>query len=189
MANWSSSGFSHLRPGVFPIFYKPTKHNIHNWEDGRKEEQTNKQTRTCVSSKRKKGEVFDTCVACIWAKFPQSHQERWIILLRWPTWPLGSQVRAVAFAWSLSSPTSVNCPVLLTALFCRLVSFTDCLFLFGSGTFLPSSSSGVVRNLAGKPFVWVLRQKKKKKTRKSSDWNSPTPTSTETNAQRRAIQI
>ena len=68
----SSSGFSHLRPAVFPISLR-----TQNTTYTRKE---NKQTRTWVSSKRKKGEVCDTFLAfcelsraCIRAKFPQSH--------------------------------------------------------------------------------------------------------------------
>ena len=76
--------------GYFPFLYGHTKHNIHTWEGGRKE---NKQTRTWVSSKRKKGEVCDTFVqlsvhlqviasVCIRAKFPQSHQECWLIFSR-----------------------------------------------------------------------------------------------------------
>ena len=64
----------------FQIFFRmgTSKHNIHNREGRRKEI---KQTRTWVSSKRKKGEVCDTFLAfcvyglvqmCIQAKFPQS---------------------------------------------------------------------------------------------------------------------
>ena len=53
--------------------------------------------------------------------------------------------RLLPTALSYWLPWSVDCPVLLTALFC-------------SGTFLPSSSSGLVGNLARKPFVWVSRQ-------------------------------
>ena len=41
----------------FTFLYGHTKHNIHNREGGGKE---NKQTRTWVSSKRKKGEACDT---------------------------------------------------------------------------------------------------------------------------------
>ena len=62
--------------GYFTFLYEHTKNNIHNRESGRKE---NKQTRTWVSSERKKGEVCDTFAqlsvhlwvarACIQAKF------------------------------------------------------------------------------------------------------------------------
>ena len=45
--------------GYFTFLYGHQKHNIHNREGGRKE---NKQTRTWVSTKRKKGEVCDTFV-------------------------------------------------------------------------------------------------------------------------------
>ena len=49
--------------------------------------------------------------ACTRAKFSQSHKERWLIVSRWPTWPLNQQVLAVGFP-----------RLLLTALSCRLVS-------------------------------------------------------------------
>ena len=82
--------------GYFTFLYGHTKHNIHNREGGGKE---NKQTRTWVSSKSKKEEVCDTFQAsselsrtCIRAKLPQSHQECWIILSRWPTWHLSPHV-------------------------------------------------------------------------------------------------
>ena len=68
------------------------------------EEKKNKQARTWVSSKRKKGEVFDTFLvflcfrgpswACIWAKFQHSYQERRLILSRLPIRPLSPQVLA-----------------------------------------------------------------------------------------------
>ena len=47
--------------------------------------------------------------ACIRAKFPQSHQECWLIFSRWPTRPLGPHIQAVGFL-----------RLLLTALSCRL---------------------------------------------------------------------
>ena len=128
-----------------------TKQNIHNWDVGRKE---NKQTRTWVSSKRKKGEVCSTFLAfCelswayIRAKFPQSHQERWLIHSRWPTRPLDPHILAVGFPW-----------LLLTALSCRLLCSVHFSVLppslFCSGTFLLSSSSGLVGDLGRKPFLW-----------------------------------
>ena len=103
------------------------------------------QTWTWISSKRKKGEVCDTFLTfyelsrvCIQVKFPQSHQERWLILSRWPTQPLSPQVLAVAFLL-----LTIDCPVL-------------------SVTFLPFSSSGLVGDLACKPFVWVSRQNRQR---------------------------
>ena len=59
MAIRLSSGFSHLRQGYFTFLYKHIEDNIHNREV---EEKKNKQARTWVSSKRKKGEVCDTFV-------------------------------------------------------------------------------------------------------------------------------
>ena len=122
----------------FTFLYRHAKYNIHN------REKRNKQTRTWISSKGKKGEVCNTFLAfcgllhaCIRAKFLQSHQECWLILSRWPTQPLSPQALA-------------------PALFCRLpcsVHFSPLPPLFCSGTFLPSPSSGLVRNLARKPFV------------------------------------
>ena len=97
----------------FTFLYRHTKHNIHNREGGRIE---NKQTWTRVSSKHNKGEVCDTFLAfceplhgCIWERFPQSNQKRWLILSHWPTQHLSPQVLAVA------------CSLLLTALFCWLL--------------------------------------------------------------------
>ena len=46
--------------GYFIFLYRHTKHNIHNWKSGGKE---NKQTRSWVRSKHKKGEVCDTFLA------------------------------------------------------------------------------------------------------------------------------
>ena len=96
--------------GYFTFLYGHTKHNIHNREGGRKE---NKQSRTWVSSKRKKGEVCDIFLAfcelsraCIRAKFPQSYQECKLILSRWPTRHLSPHILEVAFS------------LLRTALFC-----------------------------------------------------------------------
>ena len=148
-------------PGYFTFLYGHAKYNIHNQEGGGK--RTNKHELGLAPSARR--EKFVTllhsflCIcelsrACIRAKFPQSHQERWLILSRWPTWPLGPQVLVVGFL-----------RLLLTALSCRLHSSADypvLSALFCSWTFLPSSSSGLVGNLARKPFVWVLRQNKQR---------------------------
>ena len=52
----------------------------------------------------------------------------------------------------LSLLCSVDCPVLSTSFFCCLPSSAL------SGTLFPSSSSGLVGNLARKTFVWVSYQ-------------------------------
>ena len=90
------------------------------------------------------------------AKLPQSHQERRFTLSRWPTRPLGPQVLAVSHIWPSASPD-----------FCRLLSTADCPVLvyflpFCSGTFLPSSSSVLVGNLACSPFVWASCQNRQR---------------------------
>ena len=144
--------------GYFTFLYGRTKHNIHNQEGGRKE---NKQTRTWVSSKLKKGEVCDTFLAfgelsqgCIRAKIPPSHLERWLILSYWPTRPLGPHIRAV------------TCSVLLTVLFCPLFCSASFSWLPPSfpslGPCLPSTFCGLVGNLPHKPFAWVSRQNKQR---------------------------
>ena len=135
----SSSGFSHLRPGVFHIFFGHTKHNKYNREGGRKEKKTNKHG---LGLAPKKGEVCDTFLtfcklswACIRAKFPQSHQESWFILSRWPTRPLSPQALApVFFYWLPCSASFVDWFLLLSAFFCRLLpsEILPSLFLFRS---------------------------------------------------------
>ena len=146
--------------GYFTFLYQHTKHNIHNREVGRKR---NKQTRTWVSSKRKKGEVCDTflafCVlsrACIRAKFRQIHQE-----------PLGPHILAVGFP-----------RLLLTTLSCRLPCPADCPVLFSRGPSFP-------RPL---PVSWeISRTSPLCGFRAKTDWHLPTPT--ETNATHRVTFV
>ena len=119
MAIRSSSGFSHLRPGVFHISLQKTQHpQTRKWKKGTR---NNHGLELAPSARR---EMFVTllcsflCIcglaqACIRAKFPQSHQERWLILSRWTTRPLSPQALAsalfcrlpcsVLFCWLLSS--------------------------------------------------------------------------------------
>ena len=157
MAIWSFSGFSHLRPGVF--LYKNKRRNTQNWEGGRK-----KQARIGLAPSARR-EKFVTllcsflCIcrllrACIRAKFPHSHQERWIILSRWPPRPLCPQDLAPRFAATFLRP-SPSVRLLLTALFCWQL-------LTGQGACFPSSSSGLVGDLARKPFVWISRQNRQR---------------------------
>ena len=82
--------------------------------------------------------------ACIRARFPQSHQECCLIFSRWPTRRLDPPILAVA------------CSLLSISLFCPLLRSGS--FSSLPGTFLPSSSFGLVLNLAHKSFVWVSRQ-------------------------------
>ena len=145
----------------FKFLYGHTKHNIHNREGGRKE---NKQTRTWVSSKRKKGEDCDTFLAffelsrvCIRAKFPRMLTHP--LTLANPA--LTPQVLTLAVACSLL-PTALFCPLLCSASFswlsaspdfCRLPCSLPWSLLstsVDSRTFLSSSSSGLVGNLTPK---------------------------------------
>ena len=155
MAIWSSSGFSHLRPGASHIALQTHK-TRHTKPRGWKKRRTNKHGLGLAPSIRREKLLTLLCRflcicglsrACTRAKFPHSHQERWLILSRWPTWPLDSQVPAHRLAVAL------------------LLSPVDCLLLFTAlGPCLPSSSSGLVGNRARKLFVWVLRQNKQRNT-------------------------
>ena len=113
----------------------------------------NKQALIWGSSKRKKGELWAFFLysmllwlsrACTRTKFPHSYQKRWLIFSRWPTWPLGPQ--QPLFSNPRLPPTSVDCPLLLTPL----------------GLCLSSSFSGLIGNLARKPFVWVSPQNRQR---------------------------
>ena len=149
--------------GYFIFLYGHTKHSIHNWEGERKE---NKQTRTWVSSKFKNGEVCDTFVELtmhLWVSTGVYSSEI-------PTKPPGTlthPLRLANTACESTGPssrlsfldyrlpsTSVDCLVLSSSLFCLL--------LFYSGTFLLTSSSGPVGNLAGRPFVQVSCQNRQR---------------------------
>ena len=127
--------------GYFTFLYGHTKHNR---EEGRKE---NKQTQTWVSSKRKKGEVFDTFLAfcelsraCILTKLPQSHQECWLIFLCWLNRP--------------ESTVSSNCSLLPTVLFCRLVC--SCLLLLTDSSSLWDLPSLVLFRSRGRSHAQAL---------------------------------
>ena len=66
---------------------------------------------------------------CIWAKFPQSHQECWLFLYCWPTRLLRPHILVVACP-SCWLPCSVEFSVLLPSLDCRLpLTSVDCLVL------------------------------------------------------------
>ena len=155
--------------GYFLFLYRRTKHNIHNWEGGGKE---NKHRLGLAPSARRK--KFMTllhsflCICelswvCIWAKLPQSHQERWPILSRWPTQPLGLQVLAVGFPWLLLTTLSCWLPCSVW-----LPSSVDCLLLFCSGTLL----SLVLFQSCGKSRMQTFCVGfVPKQTKGSSDWH------------------
>ena len=95
----SSSGFSHLWPGVFHISLQT--HNIHNREDGRKEKKLG--LRLAPSARRE--------------KFPTLSEHS--VLL---------QVISSVYFFNRRLPsTSVDCSLLLTAFFCSLPSSVHCL--------------------------------------------------------------
>ena len=112
----SSSGFSHLWPGVFHIFLPTHKTQLRGWK-----KKKNKQSRVWVSSKRKKEEVCDTfLVFCasvsqrervLERNSPQNHEECWLILSHWPIQP-----ESTGSSCSLSRPSA-------SLDFCRLVCF------------------------------------------------------------------
>ena len=150
--------------GYYTFLYGYTKHYIHNREFGRKE---NEQSWTWVSSKRKKGEICNTFLAfcalsraCILVILPQSHQECWLIFSHWPTRPEStySSSRLLSPADWIDLPPYLDCRFLH---FCRLSSSLPWALLstsVDSRTFLLSSPSGLVGNLAHKLFVLVSHQ-------------------------------
>ena len=122
-------------------------------ESGRKK---NKQEWTWVSSKRKKGDVFDTFLAllCICGYRERVSERNSHTIIRnadWSSragrpglWVHKSKLHLQQFPRRLSL-TAAN-----SSLFTAL------------GTCLSSSSSGLVGNLARKPFVWVSRQNRQR---------------------------
>ena len=128
---------------------------------GRVEEKKNKQARTWVSSKRKKGEVYDTF---LWFSV-----HLWVIEGVYPseipTKPPGTPTHPLALAdlasESTSPKSSLSNRLSLTVAFPRLL-LTAFFLLTALGPCLPSSSSGLVGDLARMPFVWVSRQNRQR---------------------------
>ena len=169
MASWSSSGFSHLRPGVFHISLRTLK-TQHTQPRRWKKRRTNNHRRRekfvtllcsflCISGLSR---------ACSQAKFPQSHQERWLIPLT-----LANPASGSTGPCSRLPPTSVDCSLLwydlLSAFFCSLWN-------------LPS--------LVPLPVSWEISRASPlcefhTKTDKGILWLALTPTPTETNATHR----
>ena len=148
----SSCSSPHLRPRVFHMFYKYINDITYITESGRKK---NKQARTWVSPKRKKGDVLThfwhsvhlwLSPACTRTKFPHSYQERWLILSRRQTWILSPLVPTPHFSSRFS----------LTVAFPWLQS-VDCSGILPFLVFF-----GLVGNLARNPFVWVSRQNRQR---------------------------
>ena len=143
----------------------------------RVEEKNNKQIQTWVSSKRKKGEVCDTFLAfCASVGYresvfgPNSHTPTRNADSSshvgqpslWSTGPCNYLLSSLDFCWLLSPadcPCSIDCSVLSTA----LVSLA-------LGPYLPSSSSGLVDNLARTPFAWFSRQNRQRDPLTGTHW-------------------
>ena len=121
MAIRSSSGFSHLLPRVFYIFYGHT--NTTYTTKRVEEKRTHKHTlRLALSARKKKFVILFLRSVYLWAnvtmyqaKFPQSHQKCWLIPSHWPTRPLGPHTLAVGFL-----------RLLLTTLYCQVPCSADC---------------------------------------------------------------
>ena len=154
----SSCGFSHLRPGVFHISLQTHK-TQHKQSRGWKKRRTNNhglgfapiaRREKCVTLLRGFLCICGLLRAYIRAKFPHSL-----------THPL-------TLAKSASGSTCPSSRLSLTVGFSRLLwtalsCWLPCSVL---GPCLPSSSSGLVGDLAHKPFVWVLS-----KQTKESEWH------------------
>ena len=105
MAIRSSSGFSHHRSGVFRISLRTHKTQHTQPRGWKKREQTNTDLGYLQAQEGRRlwyfPSILSICgLACIRAKFPQSHKECWLIFSGWPTRP-----------WvptSLQSPTLSN---------------------------------------------------------------------------------
>ena len=129
----------------FTFLFGHIKHNIHNREGARKE---NKLTRTWISSKRKKGE-YDTSLA-----FKASVGQHKRVFER-NSYRATRDVDSFSHVANQTSestgpsshfldrqlPPTVDCSLLLITQFCRLPHSVP------SGTFLLSSSSGLMGNL------------------------------------------
>ena len=143
MAIRSFCSFSHLRPEAFHIALKTHK-TQHTQPTGWKKRRTNNHLLGLAPRARK--EIFLThlrsflCIcglswACIRAKFPHSHQGRWLIFTV-STDPCSSLSSCLPLFWlaalSCSQPSSVYCPY------------------------------GLVGDLTCNPFAWVSRQNKQR---------------------------
>ena len=83
--------------------------------------------------------------ACTRTKFPPTYQERWLVLSRWLTWLQQSSLQQPSLSGRRFSLAVANSSLLTPLRPC-----------------LSSSSSGLVGNLAHKPFAWVLHQNRQR---------------------------
>ena len=110
----ASDSSSSLRPGVLHISLQIRKAQPRGWK-----KRTNEQTRTWVSSKRKKGEVYLTLcilranVSVYSNEILTSYKQCWYLLALVNPVSVGQQVLAVVF---LTSVDSVLCPASIFSL-------------------------------------------------------------------------
>ena len=165
-----SSGFSHLRPEAFHIALQT--HKTQHTQSRRWKKRTNKVgLRLAPSATREKSVTLLYRFLCIWlsqacirAKFLHSHQERW---------------HPLALANPFSGSTGPNSLIVAAPLwpspshnFCLLISSVHCHRTLHSLVFFRSRRESRPQALS----VGFAP----KRTKRSSDWQSPTPT--ETNA-------
>ena len=183
--------FSSLARGISQFFTNTQNTQQRGWK-----KKKNKQTRTWVSSKCKRGEVGDTFVYSVflWANASvyssetlTSHEQYWLIFSRWSTWHLCVYRSKQLPFWLLLTGLlsalllfldwpSLDCSLLPTGLFCSLLL-----------TVLPSSLGlSFPRPL---PVSWEISRTISlcgfcAKTDKGIVWLAPTHTQT-TNGQHR----
>ena len=141
MAIQSSRGFSPAR-GISHCF---TNTRDRTYSTKRVEEKKNKQAQTWVSSKRKKGEVFDTFLWAIANMYPSEI----------PTQPPETLAHPLALADLASEFTGPSS--LLSSCLSLTVTF-PWLLLTALRPCLSLSSSALLGNITCKPFELVLRQ-------------------------------
>ena len=177
MAIRSSCCFSHLRPGAFHIVSQTHK-TQHTQPSGWKKRKTNKHGPELAPSARREKFVtllfaFLVHVRSITSVYPSEI----------PSQPPGTLTHPLTLANPATGSTgpsfSLCSRLSLTLAFPRLL-------LTALGPCLPSSSSGLVVNLARKPFVLFSRQNRQRNLLTGTHSHTHTHTHRETNAQHRA---
>ena len=168
MASRSFSSSSYLSPMAFHMFYKYTRYNIYNRE-WKKEEQT---ITEWGSPKAEEESSFGTFLA-----FCASVAIASVYPNEIPTQLPGTLTHPLALTGLASGSTCPNSSLQQPPLSDRRLSLTvgNSYLLTALGPSLSSSSSGLVGNLARKPFVRFAP----KQIKEPSDWRSSTLTPTE----------
>ena len=181
--------------GYFTFPYGYAKHN---WGRGRKEEQTIG-LGLAPNARAGEGSLWHFCAAfrefagyrgrVFTQNFEKASRTHFLALVNPAS--VGQQVLVAAFLNSVD--WSPLCPTLISWLTCSvdwslLLPSADCPSLF-SGTFLPSSSSGLVGDLTHKTFVWVSRQNRQRDclTGTLTHPHNECPTSCHTNTLRKIL--